>query len=247
LCSACLPLATDPLGILGQAFELGAVIRNGFKLAMPVFPQVAIVALIFAVPGGLVDLWAKGLNRPHNIGNLYDGLIGLIGDVACLALFISVAEGRKLSFGEALQEGFSAWGRVFGARFRAGLWTLLFLLLLVVPGIWKGVSLAFAGIAALRLRSDGVEVSQQLVTGRWWPVFGALMITGVICYVPAILVVMAVEFLPLPEVVGAILGDWASRIAGCVDDAFMLAMFYGLCRTTEYGLGQMYWATQRER
>jgi len=241
LCRTCAPLALDPLGILSTPFGASGTLRNGWRMFAPVLPQVLAIATVFSIPAGLISagLADSGVGA-ERVVNLYDALIGLIGDIACLAMFVGVAEGRSLSLGQALKEGTGAWGRVFGARFRAGLITLAFTLLLIIPGIWKGVLLAFVVEAAYRVPGeDSLEYSTSLVQGggRWWPVFGVLLLSGFIAYVPVFFgaAIMgglaAVAAVPALNVAVEIGTDFIARIADNLLSAFSLATFYGLCKT----------------
>lgn len=257
LCAACAPLVTDPLGVVSSTFSVTRALGNGLKLVRPVAGKVLGVALAFSIPGGLLswvlipsgDASVRQQANNFRAGRLYDSLIGIVADIACLALFIGVAEGRRLSVSQALQEATSRWGRVFGARFRAGLITLLFALLLVVPGIWKSVLLSFTTIAAVRLRDeDALEASTRLVSGRWWPVLGFGVSAYAVVFIP-VLVMAGVVGAVLPEfdgrpVFGAlseIWGDWVERVAEQLVSAMVLAAFYGLQNTTGATLEPMAW------
>ncbi len=253
LCRSCQPLALDPLGIVSTPFSLGATLRNGWRMFVPVLPAVLVIAFVFSVPAGLISAAVENAGVSDGLAaqravNFYDAFIGLIGDIACLALFVGVAEGRSLSLGQALKEGTSSWGRVFGARFRAGLITLLFTLLLILPGIWKGVLLSFVVEAAFRVRSDDpLEYSTSLVQPRWWPVFGVLLLGGVIAYLPAFVVSAVVggvtAVVPVPLVATEIATDWFARVGDTLASAFSLATFYGLNKTDGRTLPSMSWAS----
>jgi hypothetical protein len=55
-------------------------------------------------------------------------------------------------------------------------------LLLIVPGIWLAVRWYFAGQAAVldgRSPSEALQRSGELVAGRWWSTFGALLVGGI--------------------------------------------------------------------
>ncbi|MBL8952276.1 MAG: hypothetical protein JNK82_15970 [Myxococcaceae bacterium] len=256
LCRACAPMAMDPLGIVSAHFSAGATLRNGWRMFITVLPVLLPIAAIFSVPAGLISAGVESLAvrdsmratiDSQRVVNFYDALIGLIGDIGALALFVGVAEGKTFTLGQALKEGTSAWGAVFGARFRGGLITLLFTLLLIVPGIWKGVLLAFVVESAFRVRGqDALEYSTSLVTGRWWPVFGVLLLSALVAYVPAMVfggVMGAVgELAHLPVVAIEILTDFGARLADMLLAAFSLATFYGLNRTDGRQLPPMTWA-----
>jgi hypothetical protein len=255
LCAACRPLALDPLGILSMPFNAGNTVRNGLRMFTPVLQAVVGITFAFSVPAGLLS-WA--LSQPDDstrttFNNLrlvtfYDALVGVIATIACTALFIGVAEGRALSVGQALKEGTAAWGRVFGARLRGGLWVLLFALAFILPGIWKAVTLAFVVEAAVRLRGeDPLAYSTSMVQGggRWWPVFGMLILVSLIAYGPPALIVFLLELaagvVPIPQLPLEIFTDWLNRMAEMLEAAFGMAMFYGILKSDDRALPPMQW------
>lgn len=266
-CADCSALVADPLGILAAPFSIEATLRNGGRMLAPVLPKVALIALLFSMPAGLLNdaLSPPGLeddsslspssrglrrNLGERVVRLYDALVGLIGTLACLALFVGVAEGRALSVGEALMEGVSAWGRVFGARLHAGIITLLFAFLLLLPGLWKAVLFGFVMEVSFRIPDrDALEFSTSLVQARqrWWATFGMLILIELVVGVPllgaALLLQSAAEFLGVPSMLSAIALDWLARLAAMAAAALGLAMFYGYLRSEAHTLEPMRWAS----
>src|SRR5262245_7154278 len=77
-CTQCLPLATDPLGVLASPFSLQETLRNGFRMFFPVMTPVVIISLVFSVPGGLMTAALAGASETSNlrVTNIYDALVG---------------------------------------------------------------------------------------------------------------------------------------------------------------------------
>lgn len=253
VCADCAPAVTDPLGLKRRAFDPLSPIGHGLALAVRELPRLALISLIFAVPAGALQAQITGddlgaIGQSWRVTSLYDTLVGVIGSMAMLALLIARAEGRQLALSAAFRESLWVWARVIGAWFRSGLQVLGFTLLLVVPGIWKGVLLLFVTVAALRTRDDALEVSERLVRGRWWPVFGFVVLAAVLLYLPAValqvVASLALEALGAPRLVDEILSDWINRVA--LDGAnagIMLAAFYALHHTAGTALPPMRWVT----
>jgi hypothetical protein len=251
VCESCAPLFIDPLQIKAAHFSLWNTARNGLRMWSAVLPKVLLITTAFSIPGGLLS-YAVATRLPkstRSFGNLYDALIGTIGAVACIALFIGVAEGRTLTLGEAIAESLSRWGRVFGARVRTGLWTALFLILLVVPGIWKSITLIFSVEAAVRVpRGDALEMSAELVKERWWAVavtsllvqFGALApgfaLTGILEGIDGVVGV--------PLIARVVFENWIFSVGATLASACMLSAYYGLNRANEITLQPMRWVSQ---
>jgi hypothetical protein len=135
--------------------------------------------------------------------------------------------------GAALKEGMNAWPRLFGARFRSGLWILLFTLLLVIPGIVKAVSLAVVTEAAFREpQSDALDNSTSLPDGRRWEVFGLFAICFGIVFMRALMLgVMGgilMEVVPGTGAIANIVIDAGVRVGEAFACGVALAAFYGL-------------------
>ncbi|MHB8874657.1 MAG: hypothetical protein ACYC8T_13290 [Myxococcaceae bacterium] len=218
------------------------------------------ISLVFAIPGGLLNYTSLPAAEPTlaqtmrsiRLELLYDSVVGLIATLACLAMFVGAAEGRTVGVGEALREATSRWPRVFWTNLRCGFWTGLYSLLLVIPGIWMGVVLAFASESAFRIPDeDPLDVSKSLVRGRWWPVAGVLAGCVLLPALPVLVLSGVAEALmpeappPLPRLVFTLVEDWLWGIAVQLTTALSLAAFYGLMRTHGRTLAPMRWAADR--
>jgi hypothetical protein len=105
---------------------------------------------------------------------LLELLLGSLSLLALSWLVERIRQDESRSFGESLRAAVSRWP--------AGLWTQLLgtlawmagLVLLLIPGLFIGVAIAFSPmLVALRGRSglQALQGSWDLVRGRWWPVF----------------------------------------------------------------------------
>lgn len=108
--------------------------------------------------------------------------------------------GEPAALGEAVSQGLRSLGRILLAGLWVGCRVILFMLLLIIPGIWEAVRLQVA-IPAAVMEGAGpggaVARSIALTKGSRWQVFGAL----VVAWLLAMLVGMA-----LGAVGGGILG-----------------------------------------
>jgi hypothetical protein len=94
-----------------------------------------------------------------------------------------MGDGQVPGVGEALRAVAPRLPAAFGAiaLFSAG--TAIGFLLLIVPGIWLGVRWYFAAQAAVlegTAPAASLRRSLELVDGRWWDVFGALLVSGIL-------------------------------------------------------------------
>jgi len=235
-CPACDAKARDPLGIVAQPFSIGGALGNGWKLFTSTLPQLLPICLVVGVLGGLLTHAAESNGAGSNsmrLGRIFDGTIGLLGIGTYLALLVGKAEGAPRGVGAALKEGMSAWPRLFGARFRSGLWIILFTLLLVVPGIMKAVTLAVVTEAAFREpESDAIDNSTYLTEGRRWEVFGLFVACyGIVFLFALMLGVMGgilMEVIPGTGALANIFIDAGVRMGEAFASGVALVAFYGL-------------------
>lgn len=255
LCVACVPLALDPLGLRSARFDPVSALLPGLRLAVSVAAPVFALCVAFSIPAALLQTYfgqgedLKSVGQSLRLSSLFDALLGVIGSQAALALVVARSEGRALSLGGAFQEGLGNWGRCLGARIRSGLWIFLFALLLVVPGIWKGVLLAFTSVAALRSQeADPLEQSEALVRGRFWEVFLFFLLAGAVLYLPVFVAIFGVgmlgELVELPTFATELFGDSLERfVSDGLMGGVMLAAYVQLHGGAGVPLAPMRWRT----
>ncbi len=259
LCAVCVPIVKDPIGVLSAPFGVGTALKNGAQMFLPVMGSVAALTFVFSIPSALLSYFVSLKNDDSlrstlnevRLSSFFDSLIGIVCTVACLAMFIGIAEGKQLTVGQALAEATSRYGRVFGTRFRGGLWVGLLTLALILPGIWKAVMLGFSVEAAVRLRrEDALEYSSSLVRGRWWEVFGTILAVWIIVYLPSTALSFGFEFAGGLVELGAdspariglfVIEDWMTRFSDQFVGACSLAMFYALVARNGLTLEPMRW------
>lgn len=98
------------------------------------WPMAAVAALIYSVIVG-------GLSAIPFIGGLCSLFIGLPVAYGIAIVMLSVYRGKDIDFG-VLFEGFQDYSRIFVTKLLQAIYTLLWSLLLVIPGIIKSYSYA---------------------------------------------------------------------------------------------------------
>jgi hypothetical protein len=100
---------------------------------------------------------------------------GVFGPIVSGAMIFALSRriaGVRVTYGRAMQAGFGNWGRLFAANFFAGLFILIGLVALVVPGIILQVRYALLDPAVVLERSPNPrERSTELTAGRRWAIF----------------------------------------------------------------------------
>jgi hypothetical protein len=149
---------------------------------------IAPIVLTVWLPGNLLGeylIWHvpsdDDVARSYRVGAFIDGVFGAISAGALVYALAQVKKGRRPGYFEAISVGFRNWGRLFSARFFAGLWILLGLILLVVPGIVLVLRYAFID-AVVVLEGTGGDFarrrSTELTRGFRWQI----LLAGLLFY-----------------------------------------------------------------
>jgi len=170
----------DPSVMQNATLSPIPLLQRSFEMAGPIYGPL----LILASPGFIISIIAELIPLFGGILNLAYGLIGLpILAGAALWLVDQHLKRQAPLLGNSLDRAVSkAVPLVFGSIL-AGLLSFLASILLIIPGIYVGVKLAFT-FCAIALENQGttggLRYSWNLVKGRWWGVFWALLIGGFI-------------------------------------------------------------------
>ena len=117
--------------MLKQNSELRAQAREALRGK---WPMAAVAALIYSIVAG-------GLSAIPFIGGLCSLFIGLPIAYGIAIVMLGVYRGKDIDFG-VLFEGFQDYSRIFVTKLLQAIYTLLWSLLLVIPGIIKSYSYA---------------------------------------------------------------------------------------------------------
>lgn len=170
----------DPSVMQNATLSPIPLLQRSFEMAGPIYGPL----LILASPGFIISIITELIPLFGGILNLAYGLIGLpILAGAALWLVDQHLKRQAPLLGNSLDRAVSkAVPLVFGSIL-AGLLSFLASILLIIPGIYVGVKLAFT-FCAIALENQGttggLRYSWNLVKGRWWGVFWALLIGGFI-------------------------------------------------------------------
>lgn len=190
----------DPSAMQSATLNPFSLLQRSFEVVGPIYG----LLVILASPGFIIPVVAGLIPRFGGILNLAYSLI--VAPILAGAAFWLVDQHLKRQaplLGNSLDRALSkAVPLVFGSIL-VGLLSFLASLLLILPGIYVGVRLVFTPCAiALENRgaTEGLRYSWNLVKGRWWGVFWALVVPGLI------LAVVFFVFVVFAGVLGSILG-----------------------------------------
>lgn len=107
-------------------------------------------------------------------------IIGVIGSVALIHL---LTKETGLTVSEAYRQTFTRISTYLGVSILVGLFVLIGIVLFIVPGIYLAVVYAFALYVAVLEGKGGMNAlrtSKGYVAGRWWGVFGRVILMAII-------------------------------------------------------------------
>jgi hypothetical protein len=173
--------------------SFGGKMVMAFRLLFGQLPLFAALVLTIWVPGHLlIDMAVAGNPNQADtlvvlqLGQLIELVFGPIYAAGIITALAARMSGEKTSYLEAMRAGLHHWGRLFGARLVAGLFVLLGLIALIIPGlilatrfmlIDEVVVLEGAGAWKSRQRSTQLTLGKALQIFRAWVVSIALMMT----------------------------------------------------------------------
>jgi hypothetical protein len=157
------------------------------------FTLIASIILTVWLPGNLLGeylIWYVATDdevaRSFRVSSLIEAVFGPIYSGALVYALAQLKVGRRPSYFEAISVGLRNWGRLFSARFFAGLLIVFGLMLLVVPGIVLMVRYAFIDAVVVLEGAGGDSArrrSAELTRGFRWQIFLAGLLFFVI-FVP---------------------------------------------------------------
>lgn len=172
--------------------SIGGVLDDGFGLFRAAFKDTFVLAGVAALLSPLLNrlFLTAGAETPSGaaiLGIVIASLVILAMTIAIYAVVIvridAVARGRALTLGAATEIGIRRAPAVLGAGILYGLAVLIGCILLLIPGIFLMVALAFAVYAVVTEQLGPIasqRFSWRLVRGYWWRTAVIMTIVGII-------------------------------------------------------------------
>jgi hypothetical protein len=233
------PAFTSVFSLFSRATSL--YLRNFGTIApitLAIFLPVEAAKNFLVYAGKMQDNFAATVR----IEMLLEGVFGsLVTAALIVALMHKIQTGRDLSVWKALSVGATRWGRVFGTRFRAGIYIGLGLLL-IVPGLYFAVKFALTDeIATLETQSAARALSRsgELVRGHRWKIIGVSLLSMAVVFgfqvVGGFLLGFADEFMAGSSAVWLV-----ATLVDCLNDVtyrffvpVMLLVYLGLAKAPD--------------
>lgn len=187
----------------------GDLLKQSLKMYEALFKKIVLLALISAaaILPLMLDIFSFGLFGGQSVAVKI--LLGVLFVVALILLiFIATSaqaatlfllEDGGRSLGDLFKKGMGLAGRVIVVSFLTGILTLLWTLLLIVPGIIFSVYYSLAVYALVYENQTGMAAlrrSHVLVKNYWWAVIGRTIFLSLIYLVAFAVVSLPIYFLP---------------------------------------------------
>ena len=193
------------------------LMKSAFFLWKKYFIKIALSGFIVYLPTQisieLVSLLLKNLNDVKLINNIYNIIKDVFGSVALLGIInfsVKILNNEKeQTVSEIISHGLKKWGEFIGTGFIAGCKILLYFILLVIPGIYKSVRLSFIDCVVSTSDSsftDACNESEKLTEGKWWRVFGFLILMFLLEFLFEVIVILPIYQYMESNIVSIVLG-----------------------------------------
>jgi hypothetical protein len=179
---------------------MGDILEQSWKIYRERFLVIVAVVLVVWTPlelfSSYMDAFVFGEDdfvKSLKLARFLENFFGIIATAGVIFIGYETGAGRPATFGRALEQGLTSWGRMWWTRFLSSLAIVLGLLLLIVPGIYLLVRLALVEPIAVQERISGPAAMQRsfaLTEGRFWTVF-QLGLAVLATYILAMIVLVA--------------------------------------------------------
>ena len=124
-------------------------------------------------------------------------------------------QNQTVDISGAFSQALSNIGNIFVGLLLTVLSVMAGFLGLIIPGIYLAIQLSFV-LCAITIEGDsginGMKSSWALVKGRWWPVFGSVILPQLFIFIPVVAVGVIAGVLfgrnatPIASILGAVMG-----------------------------------------
>ena len=223
-----------------RPLSVGEVLDASFKIVRQSFGTLAGCVLVVAVPLNIVNtlITASASDEAFNLDNTTRGtgfgtgtevagslvtttlslVLMSLASAACFRAVSGVYLGEHPTIGGSLRFAASRLLPVIAVSFLYVLGLIPAFIALIIPGIWLAVAWSVSFPALLSEGLGPVAAlgrSFRLVKGRWWPVFGALLVMYLLVAV-------------ISGILGALLG---ATLIAAVDSEVVAAVLYTIVNT----------------
>ncbi|PIK95266.1 hypothetical protein SYN60AY4M2_07530 [Synechococcus sp. 60AY4M2] len=209
----------DPSAMQNATLSPIPLLQRSFELVGPIYWPLLILAspgFILAIVTELTPLLGGILQRAYGI------VVAPILGGAALWLVDQHLKRQAPLLGNSLNRAVSKAVPLVLSTLLAALLSCLASIFLIIPGIYVGVKLALTPCAiALENQgtTGGLRYSWNLVKGRWWGVFWALLVLGLILGFAGVLIVGFV-------IVVADVGDFGVRMVAAAAATAVVPIFW---------------------
>lgn len=181
-----------------STWTLGTLFSEGWEFFTKHFVVIITIVLVISVPiqvfSAFFDVNTETISTEAGLWdsvttNIFEAqsaliiaIFSLVGILIPVALAIFVKEtknGAKLDMKATIQKAFTRWPSAMVTTLIGGILLVGLFFLLVIPGILFSVWWFFAIYAVALSNKSGMNAlrySKELVSGRWWTIFGYLFL-----------------------------------------------------------------------
>lgn len=215
--------------MIENTISISGSMKSAFRLWKKHFVKIAVAGFIVYLPTQIcIELasWLldkvlsyesiRDIQFANNIYNVIRGLVGAVALIGIINFIVRILENKgEQEIGEIVLHGLKKWPAYIFAMLIAGCKVIVYLLLLIIPGIYKAVRLSFVDcvVATENDSVDEWDESERLVENYWWKVFGFILLMTLLRFL------VELPFLPITFLFSesnALLNSLSSLIIGII-------------------------------
>jgi hypothetical protein len=201
--------------IKNREFTLGDIFSAAMNIFKNQFTNILLIILIVYIPINILlsIIPFEELVQSHGLNGfklylrviqLLEGFIGIIATMGIAFLINNNINDDECDYRKALSKALSRWGSGILTNILAGLIIFGLLLLLIIPGIiWSNYYVFIPYVIILKNISgkEALDYSKSLVQGKWWKVFGIMILLGICNFILGYAVGSIFEYLPSNQLI----------------------------------------------
>ncbi|NLA23798.1 MAG: hypothetical protein GX879_02420 [Bacteroidales bacterium] len=136
----------------------------------------------FVAYGAIIAAIAMSLSFLPTIGSLIFSLISIVFTAGFYFVANNVLREEPIKF-EQFFQGFKFAGELILAQVLISIFTFIGFLLLIIPGVYLAVSYSFTSFFIIFMKYsswEAMEWSRKIVAIKFWPIFGLVLLMGLI-------------------------------------------------------------------
>ncbi|MBW2995521.1 hypothetical protein KY312_04145 [Candidatus Woesearchaeota archaeon] len=221
-----------------EELTLGPLMSKGWEIYKNNFKIFLLIILVVYVPVNLilnilpetVQPTFESIRFEVYASQILELILGIIATLAIAYAVNKIINKKTPQVWESIKNALLVWDKAIFTTFLAGIILIALFLLLIIPGVIYSVYYTFF-LYAIILNNvkykNALDFSKNLVVGRWWRVFGVVLVVSILISIAASFIIIPFSF--SSSYLVNVIGDTIFDIVFALRDVIMVVFFLNLC------------------